>query len=81
MKILTTQLAILISKKRGTGRCGHCGKSGLGKVGIRETAKEIGVSPATLSRVERQEIPSLETYAKICKWLKIDPGKLLRATK
>lgn len=48
-----------------------------GSRGIREVAKEIGVSPATLSRVERGHLPDLETFGKICKWLKIDPGHVL----
>src|SRR5690349_16054276 len=48
-----------------------------GNRGIREVAKEIGVSPATLSRVERGHLPDLETFGKICKWLKIDPGQVL----
>jgi transcriptional regulator with XRE-family HTH domain len=45
--------------------------------GIREVAKEIEVSPATLSRVERGYLPDLETFTKICKWLKVDPGEVL----
>jgi transcriptional regulator with XRE-family HTH domain len=45
--------------------------------GIRETAKEIGVSPATLSRVERGYLPDLETFTKICKWLQLDPAEVL----
>jgi len=48
-----------------------------GAVGIREAAKEIGVSPATLSRVERGHMPDLETFGKICRWLNIDPGEVL----
>jgi transcriptional regulator with XRE-family HTH domain len=48
--------------------------------GIREVSKEIGVSPATLSRVERGHLPDLETFGKICKWLKIDPGQVLGVT-
>lgn len=46
--------------------------------GIREVASEIGVSPATLSRVERGNLPDLDTFGKICKWLGIDPGEVLR---
>lgn len=42
--------------------------------GIREAAKEIGVSAATLSRVENGRIPDLETFGKICKWLHEDPA-------
>ena len=40
----------------------------LGK-GIREAAKEVGVSSATLSRVENGKVPDLETFGKICAWL------------
>jgi transcriptional regulator with XRE-family HTH domain len=42
--------------------------------GVRETAKEVGVSPATLSRVENKKIPDLETFGKICAWLGDDPN-------
>ena len=48
-----------------------------GHRGIREVAQEIGISPATLSRVERGYLPDLETFAKICRWLSIDPGEVL----
>jgi len=48
-----------------------------GSRGVRETAKEIGISHATLSRVERGYLPDLETFGKICQWLNVDPGKLL----
>ena len=47
------------------------------KQGLRSVAKEIGVSPATLSRVQRGYLPDLETFRKICGWLKIDPGEIL----
>lgn len=45
----------------------------LGK-GVREVAKEVGVSPATLSRVENGKIPDLETFGKLCSWLGDDPS-------
>ncbi len=45
--------------------------------GIREVAADIGVSPATLSRVERGYMPDLETFGKICRWLNVDPGEVL----
>lgn len=48
-----------------------------GDRGVRETAAEIGISPATLSRVERGYLPDLETFGKVCRWLKIDPGEVL----
>lgn len=48
-----------------------------GNRGIREVAGEMGISPATLSRVENGKLPDLETFSKICKWLRIDPGEVL----
>lgn len=48
-----------------------------GERGIRDAAREIGVSPATLSRVERGYLPDLQTFGKICRWLRIDPAELL----
>ena len=48
-----------------------------GEKGIRETAKTIGISHGTLSRLERGHLPDLETFAKVCKWLRIDPAEIL----
>jgi transcriptional regulator with XRE-family HTH domain len=48
-----------------------------GEKGIRETAKTIGISHGTLSRLERGHLPDLETFAKVCKWLRIDPAEVL----
>jgi transcriptional regulator with XRE-family HTH domain len=38
-------------------------------LGIRGAAKEIGISHATLARVEKGFLPDLENYEKIRKWL------------
>jgi transcriptional regulator with XRE-family HTH domain len=48
-----------------------------GDTGVRVTAKEIGISPATLSRVERGYLPDLETFRKICGWLDLDASEVL----
>lgn len=48
-----------------------------GLKGIREIAARIGISSATLSRVERGYLPDLETFQKICQWVEIDPGEVL----
>ena len=45
--------------------------------GIREVAKEIGVSPATLTRIEAGRLPDLLTFRKICAWLKVSPAEIL----
>jgi len=62
--ISTDELGRLVSKKRA------------GK-GVRETAKAIGISAATLSRVENGNVTDLETFRKICTWLQVDPGTIL----
>jgi len=48
-----------------------------GNRGIRAVAAEIGVSIATLSRVETGKQPDLDTFSKICRWLSIDAGEVL----
>jgi transcriptional regulator with XRE-family HTH domain len=44
-------------------------KSKRGKKGLRDTAREIDISSATLSRVELGNLPDVETFIKICKWI------------
>jgi len=58
------ELGKLLARKRGNR-------------GIRATAAEIDVSPATLSRVENGHLPDLATFAKICRWLEVDPARFL----
>lgn len=48
-----------------------------GSMGIRACAAEIGISAATLSRVERGHLPDSRTLGKICVWLDIDPGHII----
>jgi len=43
-----------------------------GEQGIRAAAAEIGISHATLSRVERGFMPDLANYRRICRWLGIN---------
>jgi len=58
-------------------RIGQLLRAQRGDRGLREAAKEIGISTATLSRVERGKVPDLRTFKRICDWLKIDPGEVL----
>lgn len=51
---------------------GRLVKEKRGDQGIRSAAKEVGISHATLSRVEQGFLPDLENYKKICKWLGSD---------
>jgi DNA-binding Xre family transcriptional regulator len=48
-----------------------------GVTGLRETAKAIGISLATLSRIENGKVPDLETFSKLCKWLELDPADMM----
>lgn len=63
-KISMDELARLVIKKRAG-------------MGIREAAKLVGISAATLSRVENGNVTDLETFRKICTWLEVDPGSFL----
>ncbi|OLY95706.1 Helix-turn-helix [Cnuella takakiae] len=52
------------------------------KKGLRETAAEIGdISPATLSRVEQGNLPDVETFIKICKWLEVSTDTFVKGDK
>jgi len=48
-----------------------------GTLGVRAAAKEIGISSATLSRIENNNVPDLATFAAICRWLGENPSKFL----
>jgi transcriptional regulator with XRE-family HTH domain len=41
-------------------------------------AKQIGISKATLSRIEKGNMPDVLTLGKLCKWLKTDPQKYFK---
>ena len=64
MTISIKELGRLIVAKRGSQ-------------GVRAAAVAVGISSATLSRVERGNMPDLETFAKICKWIGRDPNEFL----
>lgn len=54
-------LAALVTKRRN-------------KRTFREIAAEIGdVSSPTLSRIEKGNLPDLETFMKLCRWLGVSP--------
>jgi transcriptional regulator with XRE-family HTH domain len=44
---------------------------------LRETAREIGIGPATLMRVEAGRIPDVGTFGKLCSWLEMDPTEFM----
>jgi transcriptional regulator with XRE-family HTH domain len=46
-------------------------RSKRGNQGLRQVGKEIGVSSSTLSRIEQGNLPDIETYVTLCKWLEV----------
>lgn len=48
-----------------------------GSKALRQVAKEASISYATLSRIERGYPPDLETFKKLCAYLRVDPGEVL----
>ena len=48
-----------------------------GSMGVRAAAGEIGISAATLSRIENGRVPDLETLKRVCAWLGVDPAAYL----
>lgn len=64
MSLDISELGRMVASRRGT-------------LGVRAAAKEIGISPSTLSRVENGHVPDLATFAEICKWLGEDPAQFL----
>jgi transcriptional regulator with XRE-family HTH domain len=63
-KLTLSALGKLVRDKRGDRR-------------LRDAAGEIGISPATLMRIENGRVPDVDTFAKVCRWLGIDPGLFL----
>lgn len=51
------------------------------KIGLREAAREIGISAATLSRIENGKTPDVETMGMICFWLEIPMDNFITAAK
>jgi DNA-binding Xre family transcriptional regulator len=58
-------------------RLGNMLRDKRGGRGVREVAEDIGISPATLSRVEGGKLPDILTFRKLCTWLKVDPADIL----
>lgn len=63
--------------KRTLESLGPAVRSKRGDRKLRETAAEIGVSPATLLRIEEGHVPDVATFGKVCRWLSVDPGEFL----
>ncbi|MFC1678642.1 helix-turn-helix domain-containing protein [Elusimicrobiota bacterium] len=67
--------------KRSLESLGALLKRERGNQKLRETAEKIGISAATLMRIENGRMPDLTTFGLVCRWLKMDPGDFLGAPK
>jgi len=45
-----------------------------GRRTLREVAREIGIGPSTLLRVESGRVPDGATFGRLCAWLGVDPA-------
>lgn len=43
-------------------------------INMEKAAEQIGISKATLSRIEKGNIPDIETLTKLCLWLNKEPN-------
>lgn len=48
------------------------------KLGLRAAADQIGISFPTLSRIEKGNVPDLETYLKLCDWMKVNSEEYIK---
>jgi transcriptional regulator with XRE-family HTH domain len=52
-------------------------RSKRGNRGLREMANIIGVSPSTISRIERGIVPDVATFLTICDGIEMPPAELI----
>lgn len=63
--------------KSTVGVLGAMANKKRGDRNLRETAKEIGIGPATLMRIESGRSPDIDTFGKLCRWLGVSPAQYL----
>jgi len=47
---------------------------------LREIALITGISPSTISRVERGTVPDVATFLGLCDWLDVPPAEFIKNT-
>lgn len=69
-----TKQATFMSDSLEISKLSQMIKSKRGAQGLRKVAEDIGdVSASTLSRIEQGNLPDIDTFLKICKWLEVSP--------
>ena len=59
-------LASLVRSKQGIVR------------GLRAIAQECRTSASTISRVEREQVPDISSFLRLCDWLEISPARFFK---
>jgi DNA-binding Xre family transcriptional regulator len=49
------------------------------EIGMREASKQAKISPATFSRLENGNTTDMDTFIKMCNWLKMSPSVFFKA--
>lgn len=50
-----------------------------GGMGLRATARKIGgISASTLGRVEKGQVPDLDTFIRLCRWIEVRPSTFMK---
>lgn len=49
------------------------------RISLREAAKEAGVSASTLSRIANGELPDIESFAALVRWLDVDVNQFFES--
>ncbi len=48
-----------------------------GEKSLQDVQAEIGINSSTLSRIDRNQTPSIETFEVLCGWMKANPMRFL----
>ncbi|MEL6940125.1 MAG: XRE family transcriptional regulator [Cyanobacteria bacterium J06598_1] len=53
-------------------------RSKRGHRGLRVAAQECNTSASTISRVEREQVPDINSFLALCNWLEVAPARLFK---
>ena len=53
-------------------------RSKRGSRGLRAIAQECNTSASTISRVEREQVPDINSFLALCNWLEVAPARLFK---
>lgn len=67
-----------MTSQLNTDKLAQAIRSKRGNIGLRQVSKEIGgISYNTLSRLEQGNVPDVDTFIRVCKWLEMNPDDFI----